>query len=223
MSFELKFNFNHAWKFLRVSWLAFTGMQMWPWSPRSGVRHYPSLYHESWWFISWHIIPFLSISYYNSLQTIANLFTQPRDGMNLVAKEFVACRFVQLVPTINNIIIAIIFTSTKSYHPLMQDKRAWRSHSLPLCWCWWYDAWGPPRQPIWGIAIHLAIVTRHMTWHDTWIIWGGMMHEALLVKLYDVEHNGRWIGSCEIWYGAMWSEISGGWQWGMRFFNLQHI
>ena len=165
MSFELKFNFNHAWKFLRVSWLAFTGMQMWPWSPRSGVGHYPSLYHESWWFISWHIIPFLSISYYNSLQTIANLFTQPRDGMNLVAKEFVACRFVQLVPTINNIIIAIIFTSTKSYHPLMQDKRAWRSHSLPLCWCWWYDAWGPPRQPIWGSTI----VSRHMTWHHTWV------------------------------------------------------
>ena len=39
---------------------------------------------------------------------------------------------------------------TKSYHLLIQDKRAWRSDSLPLCWRRRHDAWGASGQPIWG-------------------------------------------------------------------------
>ena len=63
---------------------------------------------------------------------------------------------------------------TKSYHLLIQDKRAWRSDSLPLCWRRRHDAWGASGQPIWGSTskpiyeVALAAYRMHDMGHIIW-------------------------------------------------------
>ena len=114
-------NLTHAQYFLRVSWLAFTEMPMWPLSPRSGLPLISVMAPFLWCIIAVSLLSgkrdtnqmiiteriqrssgwattftgtghFPPILPYDPLAIIANLFIQPRDGMNLVAKEFVACR-----------------------------------------------------------------------------------------------------------------------------------
>ena len=64
---------------------------------------------------------------------------------------------------------------TKSYHLLIQDKRAWRSDSLPLCWRRRHDAWGASGQPIWGSTSSIQDAwygAYHMIWHGVKLRFG---------------------------------------------------